>query len=275
MNILVLSPHRDDAAFSLSLSIAAWLGAGHLITILNVFTRSLYAPYAGGGGQTDSARLALVSAVRKGEDQSFLAAMKDGSKVDLTMVDLDLMDAPIRLHCDSSTVCDMDVLSSDKTIPIIREAVTQLTQKHPSDGFALVLPLGLGHHVDHRTSRDAALPFTTEMPCAFYEDLPYANRPGVRVDLSRFRQDANTRFHEPLCPVLCHGTHAGPEEFKRRIALLYKSQIDRDLADEIATFSRRYGGGERLWANRAWLSLARGEQLSSPQRETEAEPLPA
>ena len=186
------------------------------------------------------------------------------------------MDAPIRLECDSSIVCDLEVDPKDLAIPHIRAAIDH--HVHPRQGAgvaALVLPLGLGHHVDHRTARDAALPFSKNLPCAFYEELPYATRDGVRVDLSRFRKDAGTRLHEPLFPVLCHGTHTRPTEFKRTIALMYESQIDRALADTIANFSHRYRGAERLWANEDWLAVAAREKLSSRQRDLDAEPLPA
>ncbi len=272
LNLFVLSPHRDDAAFSLSLSITRWLAAGHRVTILNVFTRSLYAPYADIEEPSESARLDLVSSLRKREDQAFLETFGDG----VAMLDLDLHDAPIRLHRAASVVCDLDVLSHDPAIPIICKALDDLAHAGRNAGkAALVLPLGLGHHVDHRTARDAALPLTLSLPSAFYEDLPYATRDGVRIDLTRFREDTQTRLHEPLFPVLCHGTPARPIAFKRRIALGYKSQIDSALADVIAAFSRRYQGAERLWANQAWLDLATREHLSTPQRDPEAEPLPA
>lgn len=268
MNILVLSPHRDDAAFSLSLSIAHWLKRGHRVTILNVFTRSLYAPYSDAETVHENDRLAYVSALRKREDEAFLKQIAGAA-----IIDLNLKDAPIRLHCDSSIVCNMDAASNDTAIPKIRKAIAkQAATAHPAT--ALVLPLALGHHVDHRVVRDASLPLSTELACAFYEDLPYAMREGVRVDLSRFREDANTRFHEALFPVLCHGTHVDPANFKKRIALLYASQIDGTLAQQIAQFSHRYRGAERLWANEAWLSDAHSEGLSVPQPDPEAEPLP-
>lgn len=269
MNILVLSPHRDDAAFSLSLSIQHWLAGGHTVTILNVFTRSLYAPYSDAETVHEHDRLDYVSALRRREDDNFLKQIPGAS-----MVDLNIKDAPIRLHCDSSIVCDMDVRPDDTAIPKIRKAIASMTGTH-HEFAALVLPLGLGHHVDHRVARDASLPLTPELPCAFYEELPYATRDGVRVDLSRFREDANTRFHEPLYPVLCHGTHTRPTEVKRRIALIYASQIDAELADTIASFSHRYHGAERLWANDAWLGIASANKLSTRQRDPEAEPLPA
>jgi LmbE family N-acetylglucosaminyl deacetylase len=266
LNILVLSPHRDDAAFSLSLSIAHWLAVGHRVTILNVFTRSLYAPYSDAESVHENDRLSWVSAMRKREDEAFLKQVPGAS-----MIDLNIKDAPIRLHCDASIVCDMDVDPNDSALPKIRKAVArQLETPH-----ALVIPLGLGHHVDHRVVRDAVLPLTPDRPCAFYEELPYATRDGVRVDLSRFREDTEHRFHEDLHPVLCHGTHTRPAEHKRRIALLYSSQIDAELADTIANFSHRYHGAERMWANQAWLDLASASNLSTRQRDEEALPLPA
>ena len=278
MNILVLSPHRDDAAFSLSLSMMHWLQAGHRVTLFNVFTRSLYAPYSDAESVHENDRLSYVSALRKREDESFVKQLtselgtKNGGA--MTMVDLNIKDAPIRLHCDSSIVCDMDVDSNDTCIPKIRKALQKLAEQ-PHAPTALVLPLGLGHHVDHRTARDASLPLSTEMPCAFYEELPYAARDGVRVDLSRFREDANTRYHEPLHPVLCHGTHTRPSELKRRFAQIYVSQIDSQWLDVVTNFSHRYHGAERLWANEAWLKIAGENRLSTRQRDAEAEPLPA
>lgn len=269
MNILVLSPHRDDAAFSLSLSIHHWLAVGHRVTILNVFTRSLYAPYSDAESVHTNDRLSYVSAMRRREDEQFLKQVPGA-----TMVDLNLKDAPIRLHCDSSIVCDMEVSPEDSAIPKIRKALAKMADG-PRAPAALVLPLGLGHHVDHRVVRDASLPLSTSFPCAFYEELPYATREGVRIDLTRFREDASTRLHEPLYPVLCHGTHPRPAELKRRVALIYNSQIDTELADVIANFSRRYEGAERLWANDAWLARADADRLSTRQRDPEADPLPA
>jgi LmbE family N-acetylglucosaminyl deacetylase len=269
LNILLLSPHRDDAAFSLSLSITHWLQMGHHVTVMNVFTRSLYAPYADAEQKPERERMDYVSNLRKQEDHQTLKAL--GIQL---ILDLDVEDAPIRLHCDSSIVCDMDVRSDDVAIPKIRAAL-EAQLEHDGTDTVLILPLGLGHHVDHRTARDAALPLSGRVACAFYEELPYATRDGVRVDLSRFRNDAAAQQHEPLFPVLCHGTHTRPVEFKRSTAMMYKSQIDPQLAHVIANFAHRYHGGERLWANEAWLRIAGEHRLSTRQRNLDAEPLPA
>jgi hypothetical protein len=42
-------------------------------------------------------------------------------------------------------------------------------------------------------------------------------------------------------------------EHKRKLILGYASQIDDEAGTLISEFATRYNGGERLWANRAWL----------------------
>ena len=72
LKILVLSPHRDDAAFSLSIAITNWLTARHSVTVLNVFTRSRYAPFSDAAFVHENDELSYVSAMRLREDEYFL-----------------------------------------------------------------------------------------------------------------------------------------------------------------------------------------------------------
>ena len=72
LKILVLSPHRDDAAFSLSIAITNWLTARHSVIVLNVFTRSRYAPFSDAAFVHENDELSYVSAMRLREDEHFL-----------------------------------------------------------------------------------------------------------------------------------------------------------------------------------------------------------
>jgi hypothetical protein len=263
LHVVVLSPHRDDAAFSLALSIGAWLRDGHSVTIVNVFTRSLYAPYSDAESVHENDRLSYVSAMRKREDEDFLKHIPGA-----VMIDLNIKDAPLRLHCDASIVCDMPVDPADGAFAKIHKALLKHTSK---PNTALVLPLALGHHVDHRVARDATLPLSENLPCAFYEDLPYATRDGVSIDLQRFREDVDAKYHEHLYPVVCY--HSSTIAWKRQVALGYTSQIREDIADLVSNFAHRYHGNERLWANEAFIALAKADHLGKP--ETHPEPLPA
>lgn len=267
MKILILSPHRNDAAFSLSLAITNWLAAGHTITLLNVFTRSLHAPFSDADFVHQNDRLSYVSAMRQREDELFLQRLTlqipRTAKAHIQLVDLNLKDAPIRLRCPLEEVSDTPVNPEDPAIEKIRRALTRQTEA--GEVHALVLPLALGHHVDHLTVLAAALPFTTGLPSAFYEDLPYAaTHPSVTADLDALREHITQRLHEPLTTVLCQ--HPSAVDLKRHLALTYASQIDEEAANLIATFATRYQGGERLWVNEAWQSLATTSHLSSPQR---------
>jgi LmbE family N-acetylglucosaminyl deacetylase len=275
LKILILSPHRDDAAFSLALAIETWLSAGHTVTLLNVFTRSLDAPYSDADFIHENDRLSYVSAMRLREDELFLQrltqSLSRARKAHLRRVDLNLKDAPIRLRIPAEALSDTPVNPEDPAIEKIRKALTRQAELGTLE--ALVLPLALGNHVDHLTVREAALPLTTQLPSAFYEDLPYtATYPSVTADLDHIR-DTTTNLGEPLTPIL-YPTEAAPETTvqaaaaqeaaaqaaaeriarKRHLALGYASQIDEQAANLIANFATRYQAAERLWANQAWLS---------------------
>jgi LmbE family N-acetylglucosaminyl deacetylase len=166
------------------------------------------------------------------------------------MVDLNLKDAPIRLRIPAEELGDSPVNPADPAIEKIRKALSKQSEAGAME--ALVLPAALGKHVDHFTVREAAMPLTSTIPAAFYEDLPYATtHPSAATDLESLRESAEQR-HEPLNPVLYQIESA--VERKRRLILGYASQIDDETGTLISNFATRYNGGERLWANQEWLS---------------------
>jgi hypothetical protein len=265
MKILILSPHRGDAAFSLSLAITNWLAARHTVTILNIFTRSLHAPFSDAEFVHVNDRMSYVSAMRLREDELFAQRLTQNlpksAKSNLQMVDLNLKDAPIRLRCPIEELCDRPVSPDDPAIEKIRKALARQAEAGTME--ALVVPLALGEHVDHLTVRVAALPLTPTLPGAFYEDLPYAaTHPSAATDLYSLREEVTTQLNEPLTPVLCQTP--SPVELKRRLLSLYASQLDDDAAAQIIDFGLRYQGGERLWANQEWLKMGQ-ILMSSPQ----------
>src|SRR5277367_7138539 len=132
MKILILSPHRDDAAFSLSLAITNWLTARHSVTLLNVFTRSRYAPYSDAAFVHENDELSYVSAMRLREDEHFLRRITEtlpkGLKNNLHMVDLNLKDAPIRLRIPLEELSNTPVNPADASIEKIRQALTKQSE---------------------------------------------------------------------------------------------------------------------------------------------------
>jgi len=233
LNLLVLSPHRDDAAFSLALSLAAWRRAGHAVTLINAFTRSIEAPFSDADSLHENDRLSYVSAMRKREDEAFVRLIPG-----MTLVDANIKDAPLRRHCEPEVVYEMPLDPADGALVKIRKVLTRyLSLPNP----VFVLPLALGNHIDHRVAREAALSLVADLPCTFYEDLPDAFR------------DAAIADQPHLTPILT--ANPNPLAWKRKAVLLYSSQIETDTADRILDHARAHHDTERLWANDAFARL--------------------
>ena len=255
MKITVVSPHRGDAAFALGLSIGAWLGEGHAVEVVSCFTRSEFAPYSDVGSVHRNDRVSFATAVRKREDEAWrkqLEPVARAGAAKFSITDLNLKDAPLRLHVGANEVFGRAADASEKVVSKIRRALEM------SKAGAWVLPLGLGGHVDHVTGRDVALSaLAATMPVAFYEELPEAGVVGEEgIDAAVVA--LTLAVQSTLEPVLAGGDGLGDVEAavakKRRVAWCYDSQIDEAATTEIAEFCRRFEGGERIWANAAWRS---------------------
>jgi LmbE family N-acetylglucosaminyl deacetylase len=252
VKIAVVSPHRGDAALALGLSVKAWLEQGHAVEVVSCFTRSDFAPYSDVGSVHANDRVSFVTAVRKREDEAW---RKQFGVAKLTITDLNLKDAPIRLHCRPQEVFGRPADVSEKVLLKIRRAL------EGSRAGALVLPLGLSGHVDHVSSRDAALSVlpSADLPIAFYEELPYAAAARAEGAIETAVHALSLTLQSELQSAFaseCQQTDtaiAGAVQRKRRAAWCYDSQIDEDVTTQIAEFCRRYQGRERLWVNVAWL----------------------
>jgi LmbE family N-acetylglucosaminyl deacetylase len=247
VKITVISPHRGDAAFALALAVEAWLVQGHAVEVVSCFTRSEFAPYSDAGSLHANDRISFVTAVRKREDEAW---RKQYGAAKLTLTDLNLKDAPIRLHCSPEKVFGRPADVSEKVVSKIRRALEL------SGAGALVLPLGLDGHVDHVSARDAAMPAeTSALPLAFYEELPYAAHAGGEGSLEAALIQLPLTLQTELQPAFARSVESAIEDAvlrKRRAAWCYDSQIDESVTTEIAEFCRRYEGRERLWTNAAW-----------------------
>jgi LmbE family N-acetylglucosaminyl deacetylase len=252
VKITVISPHRGDAAFALGLAIRAWLLAGHAVEVVSCFTRSEFAPYSDVGTVHRNDRVSFVTAVRKREDEEWRKQMerlgREGA-AKFAITDLNLKDAPLRLHVGANEVFGRVADASEKVVSKIRIALER------SKAGAWVLPLGLGGHVDHVTAREVALSALgpEARPVAFYEELPEAGVVGVEgIDAATL--SLTLAVQGKLEPEFAGGGAAVEDAVgkKRRVAWCYDSQVDEAKTTEIAEACRRYEGRERLWANAAW-----------------------
>jgi LmbE family N-acetylglucosaminyl deacetylase len=241
VKIVVVSPHRDDAAFSLSLAIGAWLERGHAVEVVNCFTRSEHAPFSDVSSVHANDRMTYVTAVRAKEDESWRKQFGAGAKR-LSLKDLNVKDGPLRMHCALEELTSVAVNPVDKAMTKIQKAM--------EGAGAVVLPLALGEHVDHRTARAAAaMAAGSAVLCAFYEDLPYALEM-AEEEIAQAALGAGAG----LAPVFAGESQEVEAAIKRkrRQALCYDSQIEDATAERMAAFCAQYGGRERLWGNSAW-----------------------
>ena len=238
MKIALVSPHRDDAAFSLALAIGTWIEAKHKVMVVNCFSRSTEAPYSDAASVHDNDRMSFVTALRGREDEAWRRQYGPA----LSLVDLNMKDAPLRLHCAPEEVFGLTVNPSDKALAKIQKAVLQ--------AGAVVLPLALGGHIDHLTAREALM--RTALPCAFYEDLPFVGEDAAMGEAVRelereLRNSLTPGFVAPPVPDV-----AAAVARKRRAVICYDSQIDDAEVERLASSCAAYEGRERLWVNAAW-----------------------
>jgi LmbE family N-acetylglucosaminyl deacetylase len=260
VKITVLSPHSGDAAFAIGLSVEAWLAQGHAVEVVSCFTRSEFAPYSDVGSVHANDRVSFVTAVRRREDEEW---RKRFGVAKLTLTDLNLKDAPLRLHCRADEVFGRAADASEKVVAKIRRALEL------SKAAALLLPLGLSGHVDYVSARDIAMAAlaSAPLPLAFYEELPYAASDSAEGAIEAAVQQLSMTLQTELKPAFASEMQSAEAAIdaavvrKRRAAWCYDSQINEGVTTEIAEFCKRYHGRERLWGNVAW----RGDGALTPQ----------
>ena len=255
MRIAVLSPHRDDAAFSCGLNLYGALSAGAEVEIVNVFTRSDYAVDLR-TVEPNLPQIDAISRARRLEDEAFiadLAAFAGREASSVRLLDLDLLDAPLRLTVQTERVLESPLTPAE----VARQAAELAAQLRAVEEFDLVFaPLALGDHIDHRIVREAAGFCVAASRLALYEDLPYAGRIPPR---ERKEQTIHAMRSNPAHDFAPYALHLpdGPH-LKRRFAMHYPSQIAAEVADEMASYAERgsqSGVGVERWYAQA--SVAR------------------
>ncbi len=229
MNINILSPHIDDAAFGLALTISKCANNNVPVTIINCFTITRWTAIP-----VENKAVDAVSLLRKTEDAAFYRALNTSIKI----INLDLLDAPLR----------NSYILQEKPFQLDELQVIDDLQKllEPHTGGLLLCPLGIGHHIDHAICRAAVLKIYSRTDVLFYEDLPYANRitqQQIELHLSQLGQELGVKFINNTNGLL------NCEIDKGQWIRLYKSQMNDDIASEIIAHLNILKG-ERIWGER-------------------------
>ena len=277
--LVLVSPHPDDAAFSVG-GLLSGGALGSLVLGVTVFTRSqattygepaltraLGAPLNLLSSQPrvnrlrQKIRVLEVTRLRRLEDARYFKA------IGVPRMDLNLLDAPLRgygwypqVSAAYPRTLDVDVARKDPILGalVLRfdNLVSSLVDKansssvrpsessQNSDRCVMLLPLGLGGHVDHLLVREACSSLDKDNPRVYYEDLPYAES---------LTEDEIVRTARGFDPGLEPHLFSIRKSLARKVEnlRLYKSQVGAKEVERVSRYATRLGDNldpfERLW----------------------------
>lgn len=225
MKIYILSPHIDDAAFGLTLTISRFIRHKTPVKLINCFTVTKWT------GVFVSGDIEVVSALRKQEDAAFNQLLS--SAIDI--VNLELLDAPLR----NNYIHQFHSFNPDE-LELIETLKNYLLEN--IDGI-LFCPLAIGNHIDHVLCREAVVQVYPRVKVLFYEDLPYANR--ITLDeIGLHIKGLEERLDVKLIDYT-NGLNKSPVN-KLQAVQVYKSQVDDGICAEIMAHLHILKG-ERFW----------------------------
>jgi len=238
MRVLVVSPHYDDAPLSLGQSMLDGVLSGHTVTVGIVFGRSNYTRYF----RPTRARWPLATAIRLAEE--LRNARRFGYRLRLA----GLQEVILRSGSgDTATFLspDIDVTSVD-VLPKVVELLRRWSGRYDQ----IVMPMGVGDHLDHRLVAEAGarLIAAGHRNISFYEDRPYASWiSDDEIEPIARRVDAE------LARPIERRDMSGPTTTAKQTTIWYPSQFHPSFIDAMAgdiTGRRR----EHVWVapDAAW-----------------------
>ena len=216
MKVVAVSPHLDDAAFSVGGALAVLADRGHAVTVVTCFTGSVVAPTGFAlACQTDKglAREVDYMALRRAEDDAALAVLG------ATPLQLPLLEAPHRGY-NNAPALFAGVRADDL---VWHDLVRHLGDLEADLWLA---PQGLGSHVDHQQVVRAVA--ALGRPTAWWRDAPYVLRqpdaapsPDLPKGLTRLVLPADRDRRADACA--CYATQlgfqfGGPEQLRQALA---------------------------------------------------------
>lgn len=228
-DILVVSPHFDDMPLSLGQSMTdGELSRARRVRVRVVFGRTNWTTRV----HPTRGRAPLVSAWRRGEE--LLAAVRFGYTVRVQSLE----EAILRNgSMDPGTFRGSETLEDH---PLV-DRVTAMIRLWSDWADVLLLPAGLGRHVDHRIVAAAGTRAVRAGlgTVAFYEDRPYTaymDDAGIAAELAEL--GLGLEAQDVSGPI--------EEKTQRAVRRIYRSQMD-DYFTDAQKRDREDGRPERIW----------------------------
>lgn len=200
--VLIISPHCDDAAFSIGELIYEISRLEIELIILTCFSKSRYAINQPLLGVED------ITLIRKSEDKLFYKLCNANS---MQFIYLDLMDAPLRTDRINDTVFDPILRADDMLLAkIIKNTIKSLL----TTDTLLLFPMATGSHIDHVITNIACHDIANSHDhYGVYLDQPYVT----------LKETVSVDFRINKFDVI---TYSINKNIKRRIIDCYLSQRD-------------------------------------------------
>ncbi len=228
--IFILSPHIDDAAFGLALTISRCANKNIPVTIINCFTVTKWTAIP-----VENKEVTAVSQMRKNEDVEFYKQIN----ANINVINLDLLDAPLR----NGYIFQNQPFHQNELDLI--EDLKKLLEQNIINGIVLC-PLAIGNHIDHAICREAIIELYQELRVIFFEDLPYAQRIGedqIYRHVHHLQEQLGVHFTSYV---------EGLENCiidKQQAIKVYQSQLNEEIISEISSHLSALEG-ERLWGEK-------------------------
>jgi len=248
-NAIYLSPHLDDVALSCGGQIFQRTQAGEQVLIVSVTAGDPMETAVSTYAQSLHNRWELISdsvAGRRAEDM--VACRRLGAD----FLHWDILDCIYRTDEKSGTpFYESDeelfgtVHATDKTQLLAH--LTQRMQQLPATQ-ELVVPLGIGNHVDHQLIRIVAEAVFSQNVIYYYEDYPYAQSPDALVTVI---PDDKHGWQCKLIPLSMNDIEARISAiiaFNSQLSTFFTNRADLD--QQVKSFISRVGG-ERIWYKRS------------------------
>lgn len=241
---IYLSPHLDDVALSCGGQIFQQTAAGKRVLIVTITAGDPPAAAISTYAQSLHNRWELVThavAARRAED---LAACQI---LGADALHWSVPDCIYRYHSDTGAalyLSDPDIFGNLHEVeqPLVAELSRQMTALPTAE--QILAPLVIGHHVDHQLTRSAAEHAFGVTRLTYYEDYPYAQKPGA---LATVISPEAVGWHSTVISISAAGLKArfdAISAFESQLSTFFKDRTD--LERQVGDFVRQVGG-EQLW----------------------------
>ncbi|MCE7988896.1 MAG: hypothetical protein DYG89_47680 [Caldilinea sp. CFX5] len=241
---IYLSPHLDDVTLSCGGQVFQATRAGQRVLIVTITAGDPPNNAVSGYAQSLHDRWELVAdavAARRAEDEAANAILGADT------LHWSLPDCIYRYHPTTGApfyVSDPDIFG--EVNPAESAVVTTLSEQIAAlpPHTQLYVPLTIGHHVDHQLTRLAAEQAFPQAALCYYEDYPYAQKPGALAAVVAENNLSWQATTVPLTESAIQAKIAAIAAFKSQFSTFFQDLAD--LERQIRTFTASVGG-ERLW----------------------------